>query len=86
MKNALSPCEEMFPHHAGHLFGTAHLLQPQFLPDRDGVLKTGNLVTLEPGLYPEGRFGIRLEDNYDITQNGCRNLFDYTVNIKDFVL
>jgi len=86
VKNALSPYEEMFPHHAGHLFGTEPLLQPQLLPDKAGVLKTGDLVTLEPGLYLEGRFGIRVEDNYVITQNGCVNLFDDTIDLEDFVL
>ncbi|MBR5247855.1 MAG: aminopeptidase P family protein [Lachnospiraceae bacterium] len=86
VRTAFSPYEGMFPHHAGHLFGTEPMMQPQLLPDKDGVLKTGDLVTLEPGLYPEGRFGIRVEDNYVITQSGCCNLFDYSIELKDFVL
>ena len=86
VRTALTPYEGSFPHHAGHLFGIEPVMQPQLLPDKVGILKTGDLVTLEPGLYLEGKFGIRVEDDYLITQNGPCNLFDYTVNINDFVL
>lgn len=76
----------LFPHHAGHLFGSEVLLQPQFLPENVHALKLGDTVTLEPGLYFEGRFGIRLEDNYLITSSGCENIFGYTRDIDYFVI
>jgi Xaa-Pro aminopeptidase len=38
------------------------------------VLKTGNIVTVEPGLYYPGVGGVRLEDMILITDDGCTNL------------
>ena len=80
------PFEKNFPHHAGHQFGVEPVMQPQFLPEKRALLKKDMLVTLEPGLYFENRFGIRVEDNYIITETGFVNLFDYTLKIEDFIL
>ena len=51
---------------------------------RDGILKAGMILTVEPGLYiqpddekfaPEFRgIGIRIEDDVLITEDGCVNL------------
>ena len=38
------------------------------------TLKTGNVVTVEPGLYYPGTGGVRLEDMILITDDGCVNL------------
>ena len=38
------------------------------------TLKTGNVVTVEPGLYYPGIGGVRLEDMILITDDGCVNL------------
>jgi len=38
------------------------------------TLKTGNIVTVEPGLYYPGVGGVRLEDMVLITDDGCTNL------------
>ncbi len=38
------------------------------------TLKTGNVVTVEPGLYYPGIGGVRLEDMILITDDGCTNL------------
>lgn len=86
VKNALMPYEDKFPHHAGHLFGMEKLMQPQFLPDKRDVLAAGDFVTLEPGLYFENNYGIRVEDDYMVTQCGCHRLSHYTLEIADFVL
>jgi Xaa-Pro aminopeptidase len=39
-----------------------------------GVLKTGHVVTVEPGLYYPELGGVRLEDVALVTRNGARNL------------
>ncbi len=78
--------KEYFPHHAGHLFGVETVMQPQFLPDKTQMLCTGDTVTLEPGVYFDGEFGIRVEDNYLITRNGFENLFNYSTEIEDLIL
>ena len=41
-------------------------------------------VTLEPGVYVPDKFGIRIENNYLITDSGFERLFDYTQDIEDF--
>lgn len=75
-----------FKHHAGHLIGDKPLIKPQFLPDCDERLKTGMAVTLEPGIYLPEEFGIRIENNYLITENGYETLFDYTESIENFII
>ena len=78
--------EYSFKHHAGHLIGDKSLIKPQFLPDCKETLKTGMAVTLEPGIYVPGKFGIRLENNYLIKGNGFKKLFEYTQDLKDFTV
>ena len=78
--------EYAFTHHAGHLIGDEPLIKPQFLPDSAGCLKSGMMVTLEPGIYVPDKFGIRIENNYLITDNGFERLFDYTQDINDFII
>ena len=62
-------------HHGGHAIG----LRPHEMPDinlaRGGLLEPGNIICIEPGGYfPEARFGVRLENMYLITEDGCENL------------
>lgn len=60
-------------HHAGHRIGEEPLMQPQFLAGRGETLFAGEIVTVESGLY-DG-FGIRLENDYYITDGGAEDLF-----------
>jgi len=74
------------PHHVGHIVGPKPYLKPAFeLGDRT-VLAAGLVCTLEPGLYFEGAFGIRVENDYLVGTDGLTNLFDYPRAIEDFVL
>ena len=74
------------PHHAGHIIGKNRSITPEFLPDISESIRSGNTVALEPGFYKENCFGIRLENNYGITQSGMLRLFDYSLDIENFII
>jgi Xaa-Pro aminopeptidase len=40
----------------------------------DDVLAEGDVVTVEPGVYLPGEFGVRIEDLVVVTADGHRNL------------
>ncbi|MBW3539634.1 MAG: Xaa-Pro peptidase family protein, partial [Planctomycetes bacterium] len=68
-------------HHAGHGIGLAHPEPPILVPDSDDVLQSGDVVTLEPGLYVEGVGGLRIERNYLITDAGCERLSHHELTL-----
>ena len=74
------------PHHAGHIIGKNREIDPEFLPDISENIKIGTLAALEPGIYEKDKYGIRLENNYIVTDDGCKNLFNYTLDIEDFII
>ena len=42
---------------------------------RDSILKAGNVITVEPGIYiPEESIGVRIEDDILVTKDGYKNL------------
>ena len=47
---------------------------PNASPGTLAKLETGNVVTVEPGIYLPGEFGVRIEDFVVIRENGCENL------------
>jgi Xaa-Pro aminopeptidase len=44
---------------------------PNFNATSQAVLKPGMLLTVEPGIYLPGRFGVRIEDVVLVTRTGC---------------
>jgi Xaa-Pro aminopeptidase len=68
--------EQSFWHHLGHGIGFHGHEAPRIIPGSDEVFEIGDVFTLEPGVYTRRlQGGIRLEDNYLITDHGLENLF-----------
>lgn len=69
---------ENFGHGLGHGIGMVVHENPRVSPKAEDLLQTGNVVTVEPGIYIEGYGGVRIEDMLVITDIGNRNLTKVT--------
>ena len=66
-----------FGHSLGHGVGMYIHEAPNLSPSAFGrTLKRGHVVTVEPGIYLEGRYGCRIEDMMALTENGPLDLTD----------
>jgi len=74
------------PHHVGHVVGPKPYMRPAFELGDKTVLTERLVCTLEPGLYFEGDFGVRVENDYLVTADGLVNLFDYPREAEFFLL
>lgn len=68
-------------HHCGHGLGMEHPEPPILVPQSTDVLRAGDVVTIEPGLYIEGVGGMRFEHNYLITEDGSEQLSDHHIGL-----
>lgn len=71
-----------FPHHLGHGVGLYPHEAPHLNPFWDDVFEQGDVFTVEPGLYGEElAFGMRLENNYRVTDNGVHLLTPFNLEL-----
>ena len=63
-----------FSHSLGHGVGLYIHEGISLSPRSQGTLVKGNVVTVEPGIYLEGRFGVRIEDMVYVNESGNENL------------
>jgi Xaa-Pro dipeptidase len=75
-RSALMPrgLERYFIHRTGHGLGLEFHEAPNIAPGERYVLRSGNVFTVEPGVYIQGRFGVRIEDDVALDGDGARVL------------
>ena len=65
---------DVYGHGTGHGLGLIVHEIPFMGKESKGKLRAGDVITIEPGVYRPGRFGIRLEDDFLVTEKGCKLL------------
>ena len=65
---------ELFLHRTGHGIGLEEHEDPYIVAGNDEPLEPGMAFSIEPGLYPQGRYGARIEDIVVCTVSGGRRL------------
>ena len=75
-----------FQHGTGHGIGREVHEPPALSARARGRLEPGMIVTVEPGIYLKGRFGIRIEDDVHVTASGRRTLSRLDRTLEAMVL
>jgi Xaa-Pro aminopeptidase len=65
---------EYFTHSTGHGVGLEIHESPRIAMAQQALLTKGMVVTIEPGVYIPGAFGLRIEDTVVVERRGCRVL------------
>lgn len=65
---------DYFLHRLGHGLGLEGHEYPYFVGGNTLPLEPGVTMTVEPGIYVAGKWGMRIEDDIVVTDDGCRIL------------
>lgn len=75
--------EGVFQYAVGHGIGLDIHEEPSLSAISQAVLKAGNVVTIEPGIYIPGWGGVRVEDSLVITEDGYEQI---TMTSKELII
>jgi Xaa-Pro aminopeptidase len=78
--------KEEFSHGLGHGLGLDVHESPSLSWRSSQELSPGMVVTVEPGIYLAGRFGVRIEDDVLVTDGGHRVLSDLDKSLEGAVI
>lgn len=73
--------EGCFGHGLGHSLGIEIHENPRYSPLFDKAVEAGTMMTIEPGIYLEGKFGVRIEDTVLVTETGVEILGTSSKNL-----
>jgi Xaa-Pro aminopeptidase len=71
-----------FTHSTGHGVGLEIHEMPRVADGQREILQPGMVITIEPGVYVPGKWGVRIEDMVAVTASGCEVM---TPTSKDFL-
>jgi Xaa-Pro aminopeptidase len=63
-----------FSHSTGHGVGLEIHEAPRVAAGQTQILRPGMVITIEPGVYLPGKWGVRIEDMVIVTERGCEVL------------
>jgi len=73
----------VFNHHLGHGIGLFPHEAPHLNPNWNDTFEVGDVFTAEPGLYaPKLKAGMRIENDYLVTEEGVELLTDFPLELK----
>ncbi|CAM3719069.1 M24 family metallopeptidase [Alicyclobacillus pomorum] len=75
-----------FTHRTGHGVGLDIHEEPFVVAGNEAVLETGMVMSVEPGIYLPGKFGVRIEDLVVIEEDGARSLNQSPKALEDVII
>jgi Xaa-Pro dipeptidase len=75
-----------FTHRVGHGLGLEGKEPPYLAEGNRQALEPGMVITIEPGIYLPGEFGVRIEDDIVVTESGSALLSAPVESVEELIL